>query len=93
MISFRLALHLSQWVVWTPLLQTLKGLEEKGVKGQILTTNYLNFSEPRALGKLNGLKNITLKMHDVEAAGNGFIRRDIFSKKKRFTVSSLEALI
>ena len=50
----------------TPLLQTLKGLEEKGVKGQILTTNYLNFSEPRALEKLNGLKNITLKMYDVD---------------------------
>ena len=49
----------------TPLLQTLKELEEKGVKGQILTTNYLNFSEPRALEKLNGLKNITLKMYDV----------------------------
>ena len=39
--------------------------EEKGIKGQILTTNYLNFSEPRALEKLNGLKNITLKMYDV----------------------------
>ena len=37
----------------TPLLQTLKELEEKGIKGQILTTNYLNFSEPRALEKLN----------------------------------------
>lgn len=49
----------------TPLLQTLKWLEEKGIKGQILTTNYLNFSEPRALEKLNGLKNITLKMYDV----------------------------
>ena len=49
----------------TPLLQTLKELEEKGVQGQILTTNYLNFSEPRALEKLNGLKNITLKMYDV----------------------------
>ena len=49
----------------TPLLQTLKGLEEKGIKGQILTTNYQNFSEPRALEKLNGLKNITLKMYDV----------------------------
>ena len=65
----------------TPLLQTLKGLEEKGVKGQILTTNYLNFSEPRALEKLNGLKNITLKMYDVEAAGNGFHTKGyIFSK-------------
>ena len=65
----------------TPLLQTLKELEKKGVKGQILTTNYLNFSEPRALEKLNGLKNITLK------------RRDIFSRKKRFIGLSLEVPI
>ena len=66
----------------TPLLQTLKGLEEKGIKGQILTTNYLNFSAPRALEKLNGLKNITLKMYDVEAAGNGFHTKGYIFKKE-----------
>ena len=56
----------------TPLLQTLKELEKKNIPGQILTTNYLNFSEPKALEKLNSLSNITLKMFDVEAAGEGF---------------------
>ena len=66
----------------TPLLQTLKELEKKGVKGQILTTNYLNFSEPRALEKLNGLKNITLKMYDVEAAGKGFHTKGYIFKKE-----------
>ena len=65
----------------TPLLQTLKELEKKGVKGQILTTNYLNFSEPKALEKLNILKNITLKMYDVEAAGNGFHTKGYIFKK------------
>ena len=30
----------------TPLLQTLKELEKRQIPGQILTTNYLNFSEP-----------------------------------------------
>ena len=30
----------------TPLLQILQELEEKGIKGEILTTNYLSFSEP-----------------------------------------------
>ena len=35
----------------TPLLQTLQELEEKNIEGQILTTNYLNFSEPWALVK------------------------------------------
>lgn len=56
----------------TPLLQTLKALEVRGVKGEILTTNYLNFSEPAALERLHGLSNITLKMYDVEAAKEGF---------------------
>ena len=56
----------------TPLLQTLKELEKKNIPGEILTTNYLSFSEPKALEKLNGLSNITLKMYDVQEAGEGF---------------------
>ena len=47
----------------TPLLQTLKELEKRGIPGRILTTDYLNFSEPRALEKLAGLSNIELKMY------------------------------
>ena len=66
----------------TPLLQTLKELECKGVRGKILTTNYLNFSEPRALEKLNKLKNITLKMYDVEAADHGFHTKGYIFKKE-----------
>ena len=65
----------------TPLLQTLKALEKKGVKGEILTTNYLNFSEPRALEKLNGLTNITLKMYDVEVSGDGFHTKGYIFRK------------
>ena len=75
----------------TPLLQTLKELEKNGIPGEILTTNYLNFSEPKALEKLHGLSNITLKMYDVEKAAEGFTQRDIYSKKKRFIESLSEA--
>ena len=66
----------------TPLLQTLKELEKKNIPGEILTTNYLNFSEPRALKKLNELKNITLKMYDVEAAKEGFHTKGYIFKKE-----------
>jgi superfamily II DNA or RNA helicase len=66
----------------TPLLQTLRELEKENISGEILTTNYLNFSEPRALEKLNGLKNITLKMFDVEAAGTGFHTKGYIFKKE-----------
>ncbi len=66
----------------TPLLQTLKKLEDRGIQGEVLTTNYLDFSEPRALAKLNELSNITLKMYDVEAAGNGFHTKGYIFKKE-----------
>ena len=56
----------------TPLLLTLKELEQAGIPGEILTTNYLAFSEPRALKKLHEFKNIKIRMYDVEAAGEGF---------------------
>lgn len=65
----------------TPLLQTLRELEAKGIKGKILTTNYLNFSEPKALEKLNAFSNITLKMYDVDAVGEGFHTKGYIFKK------------
>ena len=65
----------------TPLLLALKELEKRGVTGKILTTNYLNFSEPRALEKLNELTNIELKMYDSEAADTGFHTKGYIFKK------------
>ena len=65
-----------------PLLQTLKELEQKNIPGEILTTNYLKFSEPKALAKLNELKNITLRMYDVEAAIEGFHTKGYIFKKE-----------
>ena len=56
----------------TPLLQTLKDLEQKNIPGKILTTNYLMFSEPEALEKLAGLKNIELKMYIASSETGGF---------------------
>ena len=47
----------------TPLLEILKELESKGICGQILTTDYLNFSEPKALKKLLSFSNITMRMY------------------------------
>lgn len=55
-----------------PLLPVLKDLEQRNIKGQILTTDYLTFSEPRALDKLLKFKNISLKMYvTTNAKTNG----------------------
>ena len=65
-----------------PLLQTLKTLEERGIKGRILTTDYLEFSDPKALRKLAELSNIELKMYMTEEAGEGFHTKGYIFKNK-----------
>ena len=42
----------------------------------------MNFSEPKALEKLNELHNITLKMYDVDAADEGFHTKGYIFKKE-----------
>lgn len=54
------------------LSETLKELEQRGIKGRILTTDYLCFSDPYALDRLAALKNVELKMYHVDDAGVGF---------------------
>ncbi|MCD8399342.1 DUF3427 domain-containing protein [Tenacibaculum finnmarkense] len=44
------------------LLNTLLKLEQKGVKGKVLVSQYLNFTQPEALKKLLLFKNIELKI-------------------------------
>lgn len=56
----------------TPLLQVFKELEQRGVPGRILTTDYLTFSEPRALKKLAELKNIEVRMYRTQNQSSGF---------------------
>ena len=55
-----------------PLLGTLKDLEKKGVKGRILTTDYLMFSDPRALDKLNSLNNLDVRIFKTGENDVGF---------------------
>ena len=55
-----------------PLMQTLLDLEKHNVPGQIITTDYLAFTEPSALEILMGLKNIKLKMFCCDENPKGF---------------------
>lgn len=44
------------------LFNTLLELEKKGIKGKVLVSQYLNFTQPEALRKLLNFKNIELKI-------------------------------
>ena len=80
--KFQISVAFITMIGITPLLQTLKELEEKNISGEILTTNYLSFSEPKALKKLHELKNIQLKMYDVDAADEGFHTKGYIFKNR-----------
>ncbi len=89
--SFKISVAFITMSGIVPLLQTLKELENRKIKGQILTTNYLNFSEPAALKKLASLSNIELKMFITDSNGEGFHTKGyIFEGKEiyRFIVGS-----
>ena len=55
-----------------PLLGTLKDLEKQGTHGRILTTDYLMFSEPRALDKLSSLNNLDIRVFKTGENNVGF---------------------
>lgn len=56
----------------TPLLQVFKELEEKKIRGQILTTNYLSFTDPKALEKLSQFHNLEVRMLCTNEETGGF---------------------
>lgn len=71
----------------TPLLQVLKELEDKGIPGEILTTDYLSFSEPDALETLSSLKNIKLRMFKSNDETGGFHTKGyIFRQEEMYRI-------
>lgn len=71
-----------------PLMQTLLDLEKHGVKGKILTTDYLSFTEPEALKSLLKLSNIKLKMFCCNGSTKGFHTKGyIFKKDEIISIS------
>ena len=45
------------------IINELKELEEKGIEGEIITSTYLNITEPKALEKLLEFKNLKIKLY------------------------------
>lgn len=66
----------------TPLLQTFLELEERGIPGRVLTTDYLGFSEPRAIRRLMSLGNVSVRIYRTKTgSSDGFhTKAYLFSK-------------
>lgn len=62
------------------LKDTLQELEKKGIQGRILTTNYLEFNQPKALRDLLKFSNIEVKIYteeDFHTKGYMFENEDV----------------
>ena len=66
----------------------LKELEDRGVRGRILTTDYLGFNSPEVLEDLGNLKNIDLKVYcTTNGSGHGFHTKGyIFRKDESYQI-------
>jgi superfamily II DNA or RNA helicase len=69
------------------LLDVFKDLEEKNIKGKILTSTYLNFTQTKALEKIKEFKNIELKIYDSNISNIGFHSKSyIFEFKDNYKI-------
>ena len=65
------------------LINTFKTLENKKIKGKVLVSQYLNFTQPEALKRLSQLKNIELKIATVN---NSHSKGYIFKSDKHYNL-------
>lgn len=65
------------------IINTLQELQQRGVKGKIVVSQYLNFTQPEALKRLLQFNNIELRIAtNVDAHSKGYI----FKKKNHFNL-------
>lgn len=70
------------------LKQTLLELENRGIPGKILTTDYLTFTEPSALRALSKYKNVELKLFRCDKNIRGFHTKGyLFFKEKVVSIT------
>ncbi|MCB0646624.1 MAG: DUF3427 domain-containing protein [Saprospiraceae bacterium] len=65
------------------IINTLKVLENRGVKGKILVSQYLNFTQPEAMKRLLKFKNIDLR---IAISGNAHTKGYIFKSKNYYNL-------
>lgn len=65
------------------IINKLKELESRDIKGQILVSQYLNFTQPEALKRLAQFKNIDLR---IATTGNAHAKGYIFKNREHYNL-------
>jgi len=65
------------------IINKLKDLEERGIQGEMLVSQYLNFTQPEALKRLLQFENIDLR---IATTGNAHVKSYIFKRKEHYNL-------
>ncbi|GEB77385.1 DUF3427 domain-containing protein [Sporolactobacillus inulinus] len=68
------------------LLDHLKELRERGVRGKIMTSTYLNFTEPKALKRIKKFDNIELRVFEADQAKGFHSKVYLFQNQDTYTI-------
>ncbi|MCO7175349.1 DUF3427 domain-containing protein [Sporolactobacillus kofuensis] len=68
------------------LLDHLKELRDRGVHGKIMTSTYLNFTEPKALKKIKTFDNIDLRVFEADKVKGFHSKVYIFKSNDAYTI-------
>lgn len=68
------------------LLDSFNFTKEKGVKGKIITSTYLNFTEPKALDKIRNFENIDLKVFIADKESGFHTKAYIFENEDNYKI-------
>lgn len=85
-ISFKINVAFVTFSGLQILLDTLKSAELRGIKGEVITSTYLNFTEPKSLRKLNSFANIELKIFVAKREQGFHPKSYIFEYSDHFKV-------
>ncbi|WP_082174073.1 DEAD/DEAH box helicase family protein [Clostridium niameyense] len=68
------------------LLDSFKELEKRNIKGRIITSTYLNFTEPKALKRIKEFNNIDLKIFIANKEKGFHTKAYIFENKDEYKI-------
>ncbi|WP_396136408.1 DEAD/DEAH box helicase [Clostridium sp. SHJSY1] len=68
------------------LLDSFKKVEERGASGKIVTSTYLNFTEPKALERIRKFNNIDLKVFIADKNKGFHTKAYIFENKEEYKI-------
>lgn len=68
------------------LLEAFKELEDKGIRGKIITSTYLNFTEPKALERIKKFNNVDLKIFVTNKEVGFHTKAYIFENKDNYKI-------